>query len=174
MSSSAIVRWNLAFIVAAGSYGFLTDEPYWRETGHGPWLYDYLFWALLALNGPSGFAADFLSSFISSEAEIRFCAQYALWCVLLRPQWKLYHRLALWCRESPPRRLAIATAALLVALIGSAAAYEAWLFGHRPSDGVFIDRYFWFVRVAGIAFSGVVLLACIHLARRGPSTGDLM
>src|SRR4030088_970232 len=113
MSDSSIdrsIRWNLGLIIAVGLYGFFTDEPYWRDTGHGPWLYDYLFWLVLVFNGPSGFAADYL-----------------LWL-----QWKGYHRLALWCRGRQARQRMLYGAALLLTLAGAAGAYQAWVFGHRP------------------------------------------
>jgi hypothetical protein len=53
--------------------------------------------------------------------------------------------------------MALYSLALLVAVTGSVGAYQAWVYGHRPSD-LFIDRHFWFVRIGGIACSGVVLL----------------
>lgn len=162
MPSTKIIRWNLALIVVVGLYGMVTDEPYWRDNGHGPWLYDYLFWLGLVLNGPSGFAADYLSRLSSSGTEVRFVIQYVLWCLLLWPQWKLYHAVAMWCRESRRRQMALYSLALLLALSGTAGAYEAWLIGHRPSD-LFIDKYFWFVRIAGIAFAGIVLLVYVYL-----------
>ena len=36
MPITKIVRWNLALIVVVGLYGMVTDEPYWRDNGHGP------------------------------------------------------------------------------------------------------------------------------------------
>ena len=162
MPIARIIRWNVALIVAGGFYGLATNEPYWRDTGHGPWLYDYLFWLGLVLNGPSGFAADYLSRLSSSGTEFRFVIQYVLWCLLLWPQWKLYHAVAVWCRASRRRQMALYSLALLLALSGTAGAYEAWLIGHRPSD-LFIDKYSWFVRIASIAFAGVVLLVYVYL-----------
>jgi hypothetical protein len=157
MPIARIIRWNVALIVAVGFYGLATNEPYWRDTGHGPWLYDYLFWFGLALDGPSGFAADYLSQLNSTSTEVRFVIQYVLWCLLLWPQWKLYHAIAMWSRESRRRQMALYSLALLVTVAGGAAAYKAWVYGHRPSD-LFIDKYFWFVRIGRIACSGVVLL----------------
>jgi hypothetical protein len=162
-----IIRWNLGLIIAVGLYGFFTDEPYWRDTGHGPWLYDYLFWLGLVFNGPSGFAADYLSWLAVDNAEARFVIQYVLWCFLLWLQWKGYHRLALWCRGGRARQRMLYGAALLLTLAGAAAAYQAWVFGHRPSV-MFIDKYFWFVRVAGISCAAAVLLAYIHFANPRP------
>jgi hypothetical protein len=146
MPIARIIRWNVALIVAVGFYGLATNEPYWRDTGHGPWLYDYLFWFGLALDGPSGFAADYLSQLNSTRTEVRFVIQYVLWCLLLWPQWKLYHAIAMWSRESRRRQMALYSLALLVTVAGGAAAYKAWVYGHRPSD-LFIDKYFWFVRI---------------------------
>jgi hypothetical protein len=157
MTIAKIIRWNLALIVVVGLYGMFTGEPHWRENGHGPWLYDYLFWLGLVLNGPSGFAADYLSQLSSTSTEGRFVIQYVLWCLLLWPQWKLYHAAVLRCRESRPRQMALYSLALLVAVTGSVGAYQAWVYGHRPSD-LFIDKYFWFVRIGGVACSGVVLM----------------
>src|SRR3981081_2028171 len=67
MPIAKIIRWNLALIFVVGLYGLATDEPYWRDNGHGPWLYDYLFWLGLVLNEPSAFAADYLSRFSSGR-----------------------------------------------------------------------------------------------------------
>jgi hypothetical protein len=79
MPITKIIRWNLALIVVVGLYGMVTDEPYWRDNGHGPWLYDYLFWFGLVLNGPSGFAADYLSRLSSIGTKFRFVIPYVLW-----------------------------------------------------------------------------------------------
>jgi hypothetical protein len=168
-SLGRIIRWNLALIIVVGWYGLMTDEPYWRETGHGPWLYDYLFWLGLVFNGPSGFAADYLSWLVVDDAEGRFVVQYVLWGLLLWPQWRGYHALAGWCRASRPREMLLYSVALLLTVAGWAAAYQAWRFGHRPSGDGFIDKYFWFVRVAGIACAGLVLLAYAHFAVRQPT-----
>jgi len=54
MLIAKFIRVNLALIVVVGFYGTVIDEPYWRDVGHGPWLYDYLFWFALILNGPVG------------------------------------------------------------------------------------------------------------------------
>ena len=53
MQINKIIRWNLGLIISIGVYGIITDEPYWKEVGHLPNLYDYLFWFATALNGPS-------------------------------------------------------------------------------------------------------------------------
>lgn len=37
MPIAKVIRWNLALIVVAGLYGMVTNEPYWRDNGHGPW-----------------------------------------------------------------------------------------------------------------------------------------
>jgi hypothetical protein len=165
MVIAKIIRCNLALVLLVGLYGILTDEPYWRDVGHGPCLYDYLFWSALAFNGPSGFAADYLSEFGSRSAESRFVIQYGWWCALLWSQWKLYHLLALWCRESRARQMMLYSIASLVIVAGGAGACAAWSIGHRPSE-FFIDQYFWFVRVGGAACSGLVLLFVYAVTRR--------
>ena len=75
-----------------------------------------------------------------------------------------YDVIATWCigHRGRERSLFLATAG--IAVIGCVAAYEAWIFGHRPSEFAFIDRYFWFVRIAGLALSGIVILAYSELA----------
>ena len=160
-----IIRLNLAIVIAIGLYGFVTDEPYWRANGHAPWLYDYFFWFALFLNGPSGFAADYLSWFTTRDLDLRFIAQYAMWCLLLWVQWKLYHAAAAWSRGTPRRVLILYGLAVVVVLAGGLGAYKAWIYGHRPSE-FWIDEYFWFVRVAGIAASGIVVLCYSVLLKK--------
>ena len=36
MLIAKFIRVNLALIVVVGFYGMVTDEPYWRDVGHGP------------------------------------------------------------------------------------------------------------------------------------------
>jgi hypothetical protein len=163
MPHKKIIRWNLVLIIAIGLYGFFTDEPYWRDVGHGPWLYDYFFWFALAFNGPSGFLADYLSWHIhTTYVDYRFLIQYALWCLLLWPQWRFYDWLAHWYRKSFRRQVSVYVFASLLIAGGAIAAYQAWLFGHRPTD-LFIDKFFWFVRIAGVACSGIVILMYVHI-----------
>jgi hypothetical protein len=172
MSIHRIVRFNLMLVLGIGLYGLLTDEPYWRSNGHYPGLYDYLFWFGLVLNAPSGVTADYLPRLImsnSSNLELRFVVQYGLWLLLLWPQWKGYDLLVTWCMGPPRRETALRVVAVGVAMIGGIAGYRAWIFGHRlamESEFMFIDRYFWFVRVAGLAVSGLVILAYGQLAKR--------
>src|SRR4030095_2349196 len=100
MQINKIIWWNLGLIVSIAVYGIITDELYWKAVGHDPNLYDYLFWFGTALNGPSSFAADHFSWLIATRihyewhGDARFIIQYALWCLLLWPQWKLYEFLA--------------------------------------------------------------------------------
>jgi hypothetical protein len=171
MPIAKITRWNLALIVLVGLYGFVADEPYWKAVGHGPWLYDYLFWFALVLNGPSGFAADYLSALSVDNTELRFAAQYALWGALIWPQWKLYHVLAVWCRKGSARQILLYGLVMLLVVAGAAGAYQAWWVGHRPSE-FFIDKYFWFVRIAGLGCSGLVLLY-VYLATPLPADSAL-
>ena len=161
MQTNKIIRWNLGLIVVIGLYGIVTDEPYWRDNGHGPWLYDYFFWFALALNGPSGVLADYLSWFTKTHTENRYLIQYALWCLLLWPQWRLYGWLARWRRESPKKQIMFHVLISLIVVLGGIAAYEAWLFGHRPTE-LFVDKYFWFVRAAGVACSGIAIFVHSH------------
>ena len=168
MSVHKIAQLNALLVLGIGAYAFLTDEPYWRSNGHGPWLYDYLFWCALALNGPSGFAADcasWLITYSSSNAEWRFVVQYGLWLLFLWPQWKGYDAVAAWCIGHRGRETSLYLATAGITVIGCIAAYEAWIYGHRPMELVFIDRYFWFVRVAGVALSGMVILAYSQFAK---------
>jgi hypothetical protein len=51
-------------------------------------------------------------------------------------------------------------------LIGFVGAYEAWNYGHRPRELAFIDKYFLFVRVAGVALSGLVILGYSQFRKR--------
>jgi len=168
MSIHKIAQLNALLVLSIGVYGLLTDEPYWRSNGHGPWLYDYLFWWGLALNGPSGFAADYASWVVTYDgpnAEWRFVVQYGLWLLLLWPQWKGYDAVAAWCIGHRGRETSLYLATAGITAIGGVAAYEAWIYGHRPTE-FFIDRYFWFVRIAGVALSGVVILAYSQFAKR--------
>jgi len=165
MPIAKIIRLNLALIVVVGLHGLVTDEPYWRAVGHGPWLYDYLFWFALVLNGPSGVAADYLSWLGTDDAELRFAIQFALWGALLWPQWKLYHVLALWCGKGNSRQIILFSLAILLVVAAAAGAYQAWWVGHRPSE-FFIDKYFWFVRLASLACSGLAFLYVYLVTRQ--------
>lgn len=163
-----IVRLNALLILAIGLYGLATDEPYWRANGHGPYLYDYLFWCALALNGPSGFAADYLAWLITSSGsnfQLQFLLQYALWLLLLWPQWKAYAAVVTWCMGHRGREVALYIAVAVIVVVGSYAAYEGWVYGHRPRELAWIDRYFWFVRMAGLALSGLIILACSQFSK---------
>ena len=70
MSIRKIIWLNALLALGIGIYGILTDEPYWRSVGHFPELYDFLFWAALALNGPSGFAADYAAWFVVDRSNL--------------------------------------------------------------------------------------------------------
>lgn len=102
MSISKIVWLNVLLIASIGVFGVLVDAPYWRSVGQSAWLYDYFFFAALALNGPSGLVADFVAWLVTNKFivnrqlpfwiyyEWRFAIQYTLWVLLLWPQWKAY------------------------------------------------------------------------------------
>src|SRR5262245_13348060 len=177
MQINKIIWWNLGLIISIGVYGALTDEPYWREFGHDPNLYDYLFWFATALNGPSSVAADYLSwlagthaRFIHWEwqAEARFMIQYVLWCLLLWPQWKLYEFVANFSLQNRQRRVVLSLFALLFILAGGIATHKAWLFGHweAANSDLFINKYFWFWRIGGLACSGLVFSVYAYLTMR--------
>lgn len=170
MAIHKIIRLNLGFIIALGIYGFVTDEPYWRDVGHAPWLYDYLFWFGLFLNGPSGFAAEYLSWLLHVHVDWRFLAQYGFWCLLLWLQWRAYHAAAVWSLGSARRTAILSAAALIIMAAAGYGAHEAWVYGQRPMEIVF-DRYFWFVRIAGIASAGLMMIGYrLYLGRPGRSS----
>jgi hypothetical protein len=169
MSIHRAVRLNLALVLGIGLFGVVTDEPYWRSVGHDPSLYDYLFWFGLALNGPSGVTADYLSWLVTSNNSkygLEFVVQYVLWLLLLWPQWKGYDVVVVWCIGHPRRKAVLYAAIAGIVVIGGVAAYEGWMYGHRPRELAFIDRYFWFVRIASVALSGLVILAYAQFRTR--------
>jgi len=126
----------------------------------------------LVINGPSGFLADFLSYPTGAYAETRYAIQYLLWCILLWPQWRFYHWLALWRLGDSGRNSVFAVSVFLIVITGGMLAYQAWIFGHRPSE-FFVDQYFWFVRTAGIACSGLVAAGyAFWVARRQQETDE--
>jgi hypothetical protein len=158
-----IIYWNAVLVLAGGMYGILTDEPYWRANGHGPNLYDYLFWIGLALNGPSGFAADYISWGLiypsDSGVDWRFLLQYGLWLLFLALQWRFYDAAVTRCVGHPWRETALYAVAVCIMIVGAFAAYKGWIYGQRPMGDFFAVRHFWFVRIAGLAFSGLILFA---------------
>jgi hypothetical protein len=167
-----IISLNALLIVGVGIFGVLTDEPYWRAVGHTPSLYDYLFWLALALNGPSGLAADLGARHITDNFRLpflaghewRFIIQYALWLLFIWPQWKAYDLSVRWCVGHPFRKILLYLAASGAVLIGCIEAYEAW----EPSQRVglvFIDRYYWTVRIAGLGLAGLVVVLYAQLLK---------
>jgi hypothetical protein len=175
MQINRIIWCNLGLIVAIGIYGLVTDEPYWRDVGHGLWLYDYLFWFALVLNGPAGVLADYISWLTTAHTEARYLIQYALWCLLLWPQWKLYNQLVHWQGGSKIKQVIFWVFVFMIVTFGGIAAYAAWLLDHHPDESP-IGQYLLFVRAAGIACSGLVLLVYAHfvanhaLTRRSSGT----
>jgi hypothetical protein len=172
MQINKIIWWNLGLIVSIAVYGIITDEPYWKAVGHDPNLYDYFFWFATALNGPSSFAAHYLSwltgRFIHREwwADVQFIIQYVLWCLLLWPQWKLYEFVANFSLQNRQRRVVLCLFVLLFTVAGGIASYEAWVFGHRDVGDFFIDKYSEFVRIGGVACSGLVFSVYAYLTMR--------
>ena len=171
MSIRNIVRLNSLLVAGIFIYGIGTDEPYFRAVGHTPCLFDYLFWFALVVNGPSGFIADYVSHTIvsASHFEWQFAIQYGLWLLFLWPQWKCYDVVVRWCVGDRRRETVLYVAIASITLIGLVGAHEAWIYGHRPRELAFIDRYFWFVRVAGIALSGLVILGYSQFRKRDPA-----
>jgi hypothetical protein len=166
MQINKIIWWNLGLIVSIAVYGIITDEPYWKAVGHDPNLYDYFFWFATALNGPSSFAADHLSWLTGPYDDVRIIIHYVFWCLLLWPQWKLYEFLANFSLQSRQRRIVLCLFVLLFVLAGGIASYEAWVFGHRDVGDFFIDKYSEFVRIGGVACSGLVFSVCAYLTMR--------
>jgi len=161
-SLRAIIRFNLFLVLAIGIYGFFTDEPYWIVNGRGPDLYEYFFWLGLALNGPSGFAADYpgwLFTSGGSDRQLKYVIQYVLWLLFPWLQSKAYDLVVSACISHRRREVALRAAIFFITLVGGVAAYKAWQYGHRPREINFIDQYFWFVRIGGTALSGPVILA---------------
>ena len=156
-----IIQWNLGLIVVIGLYGIVTDEPYWRGVGHEPYLYDYFFWFALALNGPSGFLADYLSLLTKTHSEYRYLIQYALWGLLLWPQWKAYDWFTRWY-QGESRRIVLYIIASLFIIGAGLIAYQTWLLERRANE-FFANDYYWSVRTIGIACAGIVLLVYANI-----------
>jgi hypothetical protein len=150
-----IVLLNVAVVFGIGLYGLLTDEPYWRDNGHGPWLYDYLLWTGLALNGPGGFVVDQLPALGDN-----YLFEYALWMALLWPQWKVYDILANWCAQDRRREIALCLAIAGLTAVGCFMTYGDQQLYLHPS-GTFLA-----FRIATIALGGVVISAYILLRKK--------
>jgi hypothetical protein len=152
-----IVLLNIAVVFGIGLYGFLTDEPYWRSAGHGPWLYNYLLWSGLALNGPAGFTAGQL---FALPYRGDYFLEYALWVALLWPQWKAYGILAKWCARDWRREIALYLAIAGITAIGCFMTYMDQRRYLHPSDT------FLAFRIAATALGGVVISAYILLRKK--------
>jgi hypothetical protein len=162
-----LIALNLALVAAVGIFGLVTDEPYWRSNGHDPRVYDYLFWFALALNGPSGFVADWLSWALGLEMDVHFFAQYVLWMALLAVQWFAYVRLSKWAAPSRARRRGVCVAAGFLALVGCVIAASVWA-TTQPSTEYFVDVWFWPVRIAALALSGAWVALLLRNMRSNP------
>ncbi len=154
MSLPRLIALNLALVIAAGLFGLATDEPYWHSVGHDPWAYDYVFWFALALNGPSGFLADWLSRALGVGTDARFFALYGFWMVLLALQWTAYARIGDWAASERARQRGVRLLAAAWVLVGCVFAAYVWA-ATEDSTEYFVDVYFWPVRIIGIAFSGI-------------------
>jgi hypothetical protein len=78
MQLRKLIFLNIAFVLALFLYGLATDEPYWRDNGHGPWLYDYFLWALFLANGLAGACADPIAFLLGGGYDTRFLVSAAL------------------------------------------------------------------------------------------------
>jgi hypothetical protein len=165
MRVAKIIRWNLGLVIAICLYGILTDEPYWRDVGHDPYLYDYFFWFALVFNEPSSVLAGYFSWLTKAPSEGRYLIQYALWCLLLWPQWRLYDWLAHWQGGSKLKQVIFRVFVSLIVTLGGVAAYTAWLLDHHPDESP-INQYILFVLAAGVVCSGLILLAYAYFVAK--------
>lgn len=175
MTLRRMIKLNLLLVFLVGLYGLATDEPYWREVGHGPWVYDYLFWVALALNGPSGFLAHWSSLKLGLYDIPGFLAQYGFWLALLGIQWVLYFRLARWSAVARVRRIFVYGVSLCLFLTGCAAIIQIWqvnLERHAIEDH-HIDVYFWPVRVGGLVLAGFWVSLLTYLSTRTQAASGL-
>lgn len=169
LSFRTIVLSNFVFVLGICLYGYLSDEPYWREVGHGPKLYDYLLWAGLVLNGPSGFIADHLSELIPPniyDYGQHFLVEYGLWLLLLWPQWKGYDLVASWCMGHRRREMALYVAIAGITAIGCVVTYESRFATYEIWHPLHPDRIFLITRVVATGLSGLVILAYIRFRKR--------
>ncbi len=170
MTVRLINKFNICLVTIVGIYGLGTDEPYWREVGHGPWTYDYLFWLALAFNGPSGFLADWTVFKLGLYLDSGFLVQYCLWLVLLCVQWVLYVCLAEWSAVTRTRRLLVYGLSLCLFLGGCAAIVQVWQINleRLAIEDHHINVYFWPVRIGGLALAGfwVSLLTYLSTKKR--------
>jgi hypothetical protein len=170
---SNIVRYNRFAICGLAIYGLATDEPYWRQNGHGPNLFDYCFWTLLALNGPSGLIADFGPRYLpgASQIEWHFVMQYSLWCVLVGPQWMAYRAFKAWSTQGRWHMNGFWAITLGLVSIGAISAYMASVAAiNRVATNVFWIPYYWEVRYSSIACAGLVLLAYQAICKKSTSS----
>jgi 4-hydroxybenzoate polyprenyltransferase len=151
---------NFILVLAIAIYGLFADEPSWREDGHSPWLYDYLYWLAVALNGPSGFIPDYARRVITgtSSLEKMFVAQYGLWLLLLWPQWRIYDLVARWCIADRRREIALYVATAGISVIGAVVTYEAWILERREAEYIPLS-FDWVAGHAGLALVGLIILA---------------
>lgn len=168
MTLQRIIKVNAVIVFLVGFYGLATDEPYWREVGHGPWTYDYLFWIALALNGPSGFLADWSSRKLGLYDIPGFLTQYGLWLALLGIQWVLYFKLAKWSAVARGRRIFIYGVSLCLFLGGCAAIVQVWQINleRHANEDHHIDVYFWPVRIGGLAIAGFWVSLLTYLSTK--------
>lgn len=169
MSYRAIVSFSAALILAVCLYGYLTDEPYWREIGHSPDLYDFLLWAALVMNGPAGFIANRIAEFVPSNIyndNQHFLVEFGFWLLLLWPQWKSYDLLAQWCMGDRQRATTLYIAIASIAAIACVVAYKTYFAPEEILHPLYIDRIFPIARVVALAFSGLVIISYIEMRQR--------
>jgi hypothetical protein len=156
MTLRRIIKLNALLVTLVGVYGLVTDEPYWREVGHGPWTYDYLFWIALVLNGPSGYLADWSSWKLGLYMDSGFLAQYAFWLMLLAVQWVLYANLARWAAVTRTRRFFIYGVSLALFLTGCATIAHIWQLNlKRDAIDEHINVFFWPAGIGGLMLAGL-------------------
>jgi len=58
----------MVLVLVVGLFGLITDQDLTQAMGARPWLYDYLYWGVLLLNGTSHYVGLYLESFIFDSA----------------------------------------------------------------------------------------------------------
>lgn len=176
-----IVQTNCIIVFAVGIFGFVSDQPYWKEVGTVPWISDYLYWFALLLNGASGFISAYLSAYITDVFQdvinrsgltqvfdFRFTLQYTLWLLSIYPQWFIYERLADWAMGTPQRiaPLYVAAFALAAGGCGLAARSLMWNISYSEESGLFVNLYEGPVLILAAAISDLWVVALILLKSR--------
>lgn len=182
-----IIKGNMVLVLVVGLFGLITDQDLTQAMGARPWLYDYLYWGVLLLNGTSHYVGLYLESFIFDSARgiirsldwlidsgrFNFILFYIVWLALVPLQWWLYWRLAGWASTSPRRFAIICTLAFLSTIVGSFYAWHwlEWLKEYRETMGLFVDMYHYPRLIVSASISGLWVVTLIKIKRR-MRTGD--